>query len=344
MGNSVSFFGFSSEPDVTKLDKLAWLRGWTLFSEAEVPAWYLEGPNATSEITFFEPLRTEKFAPDTNILTLAQTITSKIEEALGYTTLFRVDQFFQCAALSKVLGQTAICVLGDDEGLDSCFVFDRGTLTSAKIEIDWDKALIVNNAGAPELERLYPVGSDADDENLQPRMLHQLATEQAKKYFGCRFRWTISADPVDAELGKRSFKLVGKKGSALKPPKELKRILEERLGANPKRRALISALAPIVETAMRPEFINEETQIRFDLDEQIGQCLAYVYGPPWDRKMNRNNFEQELLSFLTDLGSYTRPLRPKPEFRKNPDLLPRRRESLSSRWMRLKLETNFPLF
>ena len=117
MGNSVSFFGFSSEPDVTKLDKLAWLRGWTLFSEAEVPAWYLEGPNATSEITFFEPLRTEKFAPDTNILTLAQTITSKIEEALGYTTLFRVDQFFQCAALSKVLGQTAICVLGDDEGL-----------------------------------------------------------------------------------------------------------------------------------------------------------------------------------------------------------------------------------
>ena len=343
MGNSVSFFGFSSEPDMTKLDKLAWLRGWTLFSEAEVPAWYLEGPSTTSDISFFEPLHAERFAPDANILKLANTIKDRIKKVHGQTSLFRVEQFSQCAAISKVLGQTAICVLGDDEGLDSCFVFDRGTLTSAKIEIDWDKALIVNNAGEPELERLYPVGSDADDENLQSRMLHQLASEEAKKYFGCRFRWTISADPVDAELDKRSFKLVGKKGSALEPPKELKRILEERLGANPKRRAIVSALAPIVETAMRPEFMNEEKQIRFDLDEQIGQCLAYVYGPPWDRKMNRNNFEAELLSFLTDLGSYTRALRPKPEFRKNPDWLPRRRKSLSSRWMLLKLGANFPL-
>lgn len=331
------------EPDLSKLGQVPWLDGWRLFLDAMIPAWYLDGHNTIAEVILSSPLTVRQFDPDSDVLSIVKKIQEKIDLEKGAKSSFNKNAFLQCAALSKALDQSVICVFSDDEGSDSSFLFNQGELVKARMQIDWDKGLIVHKSGEVELERFYPEGTDPDDADLKPRIIYQIAREETSTYFGDNFLWDELIDPDAASSSGSSVNLIAQRGHAPKQNESFKAILKKKLGDKPDKKQIISALSPVVEAVITPGFSHASNQVRFNLDEQVGECYSYILSDPWERTKDRTDFRTALQQFLSDLGSYTRALRPKPEFRKNPSVLPYRRSSLAARWAFLKLRSLLPL-
>ncbi|MEO1029476.1 MAG: hypothetical protein AAFX02_10530, partial [Pseudomonadota bacterium] len=184
MGAYLDFFGFNRAPDLATLNNIPWLTDWRLFHEPAASAWYLEGQSNESVPTFFEEVKWNPPPLPEALNTLFDQIKADIKRYKGDATQFDTHALHLAALLSKTLAQPIASFLGNDEGLDSCFVFDQGQLQSGGLEIAWDKELIVSADGTRQLRRIYAEGTSENDPGFTPRYEHHIATEGARAFFG----------------------------------------------------------------------------------------------------------------------------------------------------------------
>ncbi|MCK0128570.1 hypothetical protein [Erythrobacter sp. F6033] len=332
----IEFFAFRDEPNVATLEAIDWLTGWRLFEQVDTEAWYLEGPSNEDGITFFEQLQTSSKPKARKIASLSSRILDRIIEEGGDKNLFDELTFLQCGVLSAKLEQPIIHVGGNDEGYDSFIEFDSGKLVGAKCEIDWDRALVIDQDGAMHVERFYPEGTDPD--TAKPRYAHDIATRGTAAFFGAE-TWLISSDPYDFKQS--NFRLIAEKGKA--PPKieHLSDVLYKRLGPSPKIGVILAEIEGYVDAALSVELISAENEARFKADEVTGGMSIYASNAHRETKGFQLMRHNQLKAFLIDLSSYTQALRPKPEFRRKDSNLPGVRSSLSMRWRTIKLAAKF---
>lgn len=336
MGCDVEFFAFREEPDISILRQAGWLKSWRLFKETDVKAWYLEGPSQDDDVTFFQPLQTKNPPASPETQEIATQLLDRIRQLGGDASLFHQSSFLICAALSNALDQSVIYVAGNDEGLDSYFSFDSGNLAGAKFEIDWDKAILVQQDGGVLVEELYQPGTDPD--LAAPRTLHQIAREGVAAYFGAK-TWLVSSDPYD--FNENDYELICKKGEF--PPKDvsLDLIMFRKFGYELSIRDLIKEISPYVERFLEEDLILAENDRRFKADRDSGEIASYATRYERNAKWYQRDLASGLIKFLWDVSGYISSLRPRPEFRSRSLNTVEYRADLLRRWAAIKFQSRF---
>lgn len=333
MGSYLEFFAFREEPNLSNLKKLDWLTAWRLFKQVDADAWYLEGPKEDDTISFCEELRFGELPIVPGVKGISDGIIKRAKPEAGNRVVFDERWFQLGAALSASLDQSVIHMAGDDIGCDSFCVFDRGVLIGAKLQVDWDKAMVVKKDGTILIERLYPPGTDPD--LAESRMLHQIASEGAAAYFGAE-DWLVSSDPY--EFDQRNYKLLVKQGEAPAKKIWLSDTLFNRFGYEPRLREFVREIGPYIDAAVAPSLINAENEQRFEVGANLTQLVVYFGRCHQRPKLTQALLVRAIKEFLSDLSGYTRALRPKPEFRKGGSQLPEFQRSLARRWQSIKLQ------
>lgn len=332
MGWRICFFGFNRPPAIDVLEKAEWLTSWRLFNEPKTEAWFLEGQGESDEITFYQEVKTASRVLTNDQDSLLISIENKIAENDGSKYCFDPYAAQIAMLLSQELKQPVAAFVGDDEGVDSCFIFDRGRLVRGRLEIDWNRALAFGADGSAELEWLYPEGvSDTDPDFVVSRTIYQIGIEEADAFFE---RHTLD----DTLNFNRDFKpgqyvLKAQKGG---PDPPIRRPLDELnnlLGLSPTPEQMLAAFAPVVDAILDARFPDAPNAHRFEMDDRSTALSVYV---SYLRQRSSGNaaFAEELHTFLLDLSDYTKRLRPAPDFRKSSIDFGRWRRKLSADWRR----------
>lgn len=332
MGWRVCFFGFHRAPATDILLKTEWLTSWRLFHEPETGAYFLEGQSRSEEITFFEEVKTAGLSLSDEQRAVLTGIDSNITRNGGYRQLFDTYASEIAMLLSQELAQPVAAFVGDDEGVNSCFVFDRGHLVRGRLEIHWNKALAFDADGKANLEWLYPEGvSDNDPDFINSRMFFQIGIEEANAFFDRHsLEDTLS---FDRNLRPGAFVLKAQKGEPDPPIRRPIDELNERLGVAPTKEQLLNAFAPVVEAILDEGFPDAPNAHRFEMDDRSTALLVYASNLR-RHSSGQARFAEDLHPFLLDLSNYTRRLRPAPAFRKSSIDFLRWRQKLSAKWRR----------
>ncbi len=334
MGWRVCFFGFNRPPAIDVLEKTEWLTSWRLLHEPETGASFLEGQSESEGITFFEEVKTGNRVLTGDQKALLDRIDTAIAANGGYKQLFDTYAAEVAMLLSQELEQPVAAFVGDDEGVDSCFIFDRGRLMRGRLEIHWNKALVFDADGNAELEWLYPEGvSDNDPDFVNSRTLYQIAIEEADAFFA---RHTLDDTlNFDRDFEPGQFVLKAQKGEPALPIRRPIDELNDSLGLSPAPEQILEAFAPVVDAILDAGFPDAPNAHRFEMDDRCAACSVYV-SYLRRRSSERSAFAEDLHSFLLDLSNYTKRLRPAPEFRKPSIDFGSWRRKLVAEWRRQK--------
>ena len=334
MGWRVCFFGFNRPLATDVLQKTQWLTSWRLFHEPETGASFLEGQSESDEITFSKEVKTaDRLLTDDQKAVLAS-IDTAIAENGGYKQLFDTYAAELAMLLSQELKQPVAAFVGDDEGVESCFIFDRGCLMRGRLEIHWNKALVFDADGNAELEWLYPEGvSDNDPAFINSRTFFQIGIEEADAFFA---RHTLDDTlTFDREFKPGQFVLKAQKGEPDLPIRRPIDELNDSLGLSPTPEKILEAFAPVVDAILDEGFPDAPNAHRFEMDDRSTALSVYVSnlrrGSP-----AQSTFAEGLHPFLLDLSNYTKRLRPAPEFRKSSIDFGSWRRKLAAEWRRQK--------
>jgi hypothetical protein len=314
MGWNICFLGFNRPPSIKTLEQIQWLKSWRLFHEPETGASFLEGQSLSETISFQEEIKTAKLALTESQKHQLENIDAEISKHGGYKELFDSYSAQIAMLLSQALNQPVASFVGDDEGTESCFIFDEGKLVRGRLEINWNKALSFDTDGNAELEWLYPEGMSDDDPDFKmTRTMYQIGVEEADAFFDRHsLEDTLS---FDRDFRPGQFLLKAQKG---KPDLPIRRPVDELtdfLGDAPTQKQVLAAFDPIVQAILDTDFPNAPNAHRFEMDERLGACSIYI-SRLIQLSPQPSGFYKGIQKFLNDIGLYVRYMRPKPEFRK----------------------------
>jgi hypothetical protein len=257
-------------------------------------------------------------------------IENKIAESAGIKYYF--DRYAAQIAilLSQELKQPVAAFVGDDEGVDSCFIFDSGRIVRGRLEIDWNRAFAFDADGKSELEWLYPEGvSDTDPDFICLRTMYQIGIEEADAFFE---RHTLDDTlTFDRDLKPGQFVLKAKKGEPDPPTRGSIDELIDILGPSPTPKKILETFAPVVDAILDEGFPDAPNEHRFKMDVRSTALAVYV-SKLRGRSFEQSAFAEGLHPFLLDLSVYTKRLRPAPEFRKSSIDFGRWRRKLTAEW------------
>jgi hypothetical protein len=341
MGWRVCFFGFNRPPATDVLQKTQWLTSWRLFHEPETGASFLEGQSESDEITFSNEVKTADRLLTDDQKALLVSIDNRITENGGYKQLFDTYAAEIAMLLSQELNQPVASFVGDDEGTESCFIFDQGKLVRGRLEIHWNKALAFDADGNAELEWLYPEGLSGNDPDfINSRTFFQIGIEEADAFFE---RHTLDDTlTFDHDFKPGQFVLKAQKGEPDLPIRRPIDELNDILGLSPTTEQILEAFAPVVDAILDEGFPDAPNAHRFEMDDRSTALSVYLSNLR-QRSSQHSAFAEGLHPFVLDLSVYTKRLRPAPEFRKSSIDFRHWRQKLSAEWRRKKLP-NEPWF
>lgn len=339
MGWDVRFFGLNQAPEVKRLDVAQWLESWRLFHAPEANAWILEGQSQTDEITFLEEIKTNNRVLSSGQKSLLRKIETEIAKNGGYRELFDSDSTQIALLLSIELEQPVASFVSNDEGVDACFIFDRGHIARGRIEIDWNKALVFDADANAELEWLAPEGSLDPDKDLEAGYgIHEIVAEEAETFFSNNFLDELFS--FDRELAPLRFQLDAQKGDPDPPYRSKSDVLRDELGISPSPQQLIVAFQPIIQSIQDPNFPYASNEHRYELHERVSGCFLFANSlSNYSSAQAHLKFYAGLADLLEEFSTYTRLLRPKPEFRKRSIDFAGWKRKLGRQWWRQKIRT-----
>jgi hypothetical protein len=334
MGCDLRFLAFRNKPDPVALKAIPWLKAFRLYKLKGADQWFLEGPSILGDsITFFEPMHFDHVTRKVEEKTAAPVV-SRLDAAItavGGRSAFDDDSLICGLSISRALNTFVLAAFGNDEDWDGAFVCENGQLAGGRILVDNDRAMKIAAEGSSDVVQLR---------TADRRILHQMASEEAARFFGLTETYLYTSDPGDYDAAE--YELVGSLGEAVDDrPKEhpaqaaLWAAARAEMKPSQKIILLVEIIDRYVVAALRSELIAEELKDVAEAESGLHACFMSDF---WFS--NKTFFVRRvapLNSFLSEVSGYLRALRPRPEYRKSINFVASRKR-LKSEWAALKLK------